>query len=287
VEFIDANGVRFAYIERGSGPLVLLFHGYPETARSWSGVQERLAAAGYRVVAPFMRGYPPSEPAKDDDYRVRALGADVLALIDAFHAENAIVVGHDWGASAVYAAAGEHPEKIKALVAISIPHPRGTDGDPAVVLSVPHFLYYQLPWARWLVRRHDFGHIDHIYAKWAPTYHPTAQALNDIKSTLRLPGAVDGALGYYWSFFRARSGGASAKAPIAVPSLIITGSVDGGIRPPAFGKPGSSYYEKARSAFTGRYAFVELDGIGHFPQLEAPDAVADAILAFIAPPASG
>src|SRR5262245_13188021 len=74
VKFIDANGVRFAYIEEGQGPLVLLFHGYPETARSWKVVQQRLAAAGYRVIAPYMRGYPPSGFA--DDYAVPTLGRD-------------------------------------------------------------------------------------------------------------------------------------------------------------------------------------------------------------------
>src|SRR5262245_60197892 len=58
IKFIEANGIRFAYIEEGQGPLILLFHGYPETARSWKVVQQRLAAAGFHVVAPYMRGYP-------------------------------------------------------------------------------------------------------------------------------------------------------------------------------------------------------------------------------------
>jgi len=60
VKFVDANGIHFGYIEEGTGPLVLLFHGYPETARSWAAVQHKLAAAGYRVVAPSLRGYPPT-----------------------------------------------------------------------------------------------------------------------------------------------------------------------------------------------------------------------------------
>jgi pimeloyl-ACP methyl ester carboxylesterase len=123
IKFIEANGIRFAYVEAGQGPLVLLFHGYPETARSWGVVQQRLAASGYRVIAPFMRGYPPTALAANGDYSVPALARDVLGLIDAFGAQSAIVVGHDWGASAVYAAAVENPAKISRMVAIAIPHP--------------------------------------------------------------------------------------------------------------------------------------------------------------------
>ena len=95
VKFVDANGIHFAYIEEGSGPLVLLFHGYPETARSWSVVQHRLAAAGYRVVAPYMRGYPPSGFAADGNYSVATLGQDVVALIDVLGEQQAVIVGHD------------------------------------------------------------------------------------------------------------------------------------------------------------------------------------------------
>jgi pimeloyl-ACP methyl ester carboxylesterase len=125
VRFVDANGIRFGYVEAGEGPLVLLFHGYPETARSWSAVQRTVAAAGYRVVAPFMRGYPPTSFSPEGDYRGVTLGKDVLALIDALGAGSAVVVGHDWGALAVYAAVAQDPEKIEKLVAIAIPHARG------------------------------------------------------------------------------------------------------------------------------------------------------------------
>jgi pimeloyl-ACP methyl ester carboxylesterase len=275
VKFVDANGIHFAYLEEGTGPLVLLMHGYPETARSWAVVQHKLAAAGYRVVAPYMRGYPPSGFAADGNYSVATLGQDITALIDALGESKAIVVGHDWGASAAYAAATAHPEKVTALVTIAIPHARAFAGDPTLFLSAPHFVYYQAPWSERLVWSRDFAHIDSIYRQWAsPTYTPTREVLDDIKSTLRAPGAVQGALSYYWGLFKA--GGLDPKAgerTISVPSLVIAGADDGAVK--------SDRFAKARGAFLARYEYVEIPNAGHFPQLEAGDKTADAIIAFL------
>lgn len=276
VKFIEANGVRFAYVEVGQGPLVLLFHGYPETARSWSIVQNRIAAAGYRVIAPYMRGYPPS--GFGQDYSVKTLGQDVIALIDAFGEEKAIVIGHDWGAAAVYRAAAEQPAKISKLVALSIPHPRGFAGDPTIFIDAPHFLYYQLPWAERLVWSDDFAHIRRIYREWSPSYDPPPPVLADIKSTLRVPGATESVLAYYWALFGADPAEAEAAAAttLAMPVLVLAGDED----VPAKG----GRFEMARAAFTGPYQYVELKGVGHFPQLEAPDETGEAIVAFLGAP---
>ncbi len=275
IKFIDANGVRFAFIEEGQGPLVLLFHGYPETARSWKVVQQRIAGTGYRVVAPYMRGYPPTSFASD--YSVPTLGKDVLALIDALGAQSAIVVGHDWGASAVYSAAAAAPQKVTKLVAVALPHARAFAGDPSVFLDAPHFLYYQLPWAERLVWSSDFAHIKRLYREWAPSYDPPADVLNDIKATLRAPGATHSTLNYYWTVFRTdpKIALSASTKTISVPALVIAGDEDGPVN--------RSRYAKARGAFTGSYTYMELKGVGHFPQLEAPDRTAAAIISFIGP----
>lgn len=274
VKFIKANGIRFGYLEQGEGPLILLFHGYPETARSWSKVQRNLASAGYRVVAPFMRGYPPSAFSENQDYRVATLGDDVIALIDALGAEKAIIVGHDWGASAVYRAAITHPEKVEAMVALAIPHPMAIAGDLSVLLGANHFIYYQLPIARRLVWSHDFAHIEWIYNQWSPTYDPPSEELADIKSTLRVPGAIDGILGYYWSFFAPNDGPPIDPATkIAVPALVIGGEADGTLD--------IARFEMGAEGFADRYEFVPIANVGHFPQLEAPNDVSKAILSFL------
>lgn len=276
VKMIEANGIRFAYIEEGQGPLVLLFHGYPETARSWAQVQHRIAAAGYRVVAPYMRGYPPSD--FGSDYSVKTLGQDVLALIDAFGEQSAVVVGHDWGAAAVYRAAAENPSKISKLVALSIPHSRAFAGDPTIFWEAPHFIYYQFPWAERLLWSNDFAHVDRIYRTWAPNYNPPPAVMEDIKSTLRVQGATESALSYYWALFRADAAEneAAAAKELSMPTLIVTGAEDGPVR--------TGRYEKARSAFTGPYKLVEIGKVGHFPQLEAPDQTGEAIVNFLQEP---
>jgi pimeloyl-ACP methyl ester carboxylesterase len=88
---IDANGIRFAYLAEGEGPLVVLLHGFPDTAHTWDDLRPRLAARGYRAVSPFMRGYHPTEvPPRDAD--AETLARDVLALIDAFGEREAILV---------------------------------------------------------------------------------------------------------------------------------------------------------------------------------------------------
>src|SRR5262245_36918533 len=105
LKYITANGLQFAYYEVGSGPLILLLHGFPDTAHTWFDVQPQLAASGYRVVAPFMRGYSPTKTPADGSYSALNLGRDVLELIKVLGESQAIVIGHDWGAFAAYAAA--------------------------------------------------------------------------------------------------------------------------------------------------------------------------------------
>src|SRR5437762_4904132 len=104
---VRAGGVEFAYLEQGDGPLVLLLHGFPDNALTWDRVASALAGAGYRTVAPFMRGYPPTELPSDGRYDAAALADDVAELIDELgDGGPAFVVGHDWGAFATYAASG-------------------------------------------------------------------------------------------------------------------------------------------------------------------------------------
>lgn len=276
LKYVEANGITFAYLEEGEGPLVLLFHGYPETARSWASVQSRIAGAGYRVVAPFTRGYPPTTASDTGDYSVRALGQDALALIDALGEESAILIGHDWGASTVYEATTANPSKVTKLVALSVPHARAVADDPAIFLEAPHFLYYQLPFIREWVAMNDFSHIDGIYQAWAPTFDVPEAELADIKATMGEPGALDGILGYYWALFDGdlnEGRVSSAESEIIVPTLVIAGDADGAVS--------IERYALAEPAFTGGYQFEALNDIGHFPQLEAPEKVADLIVDFL------
>src|SRR5262245_26717623 len=133
MQTVTANGLKFAYLEQGSGPLVLLLHGFPDTAHTWEHVLPKLAQAGYRAVAPFTRGYHPTELSPDNKYDTDTLASDAIALVDALGGAPAILVGHDWGASAAYGAVGMAPDKFRLLVTLAVPHPRGLKPTPRLV----------------------------------------------------------------------------------------------------------------------------------------------------------
>ena len=274
--FIEANGIELAYLEEGTGPLVVLLHGYPETARGWKSVQGKLASAGYRVVAPNMRGYAPSGFAPDADYTVGTLGADALALIEALGEDKAVVVGHDWGATAAMSAAVTSPDTVVGLVSLTIPHPMATQPSLSLFLNAPHFIYYQFPWASWMVARNDFAHIDGIIDAWAPTLDVDRRDTTSVKESLAVEGGVEAVLGYYWSIGADPTPGtarADADTRFAMPTLMIAGADDGALD--------IGLFKDGEAGFAGPYTYVELEGVGHFPQVEAPDEVAAALLMFL------
>jgi pimeloyl-ACP methyl ester carboxylesterase len=119
---IAANGIELNVLDAGDGPLVVLCHGFPELAYSWRHQVPALAAAGYRVLAPDMRGYGHSSaPAQVGDYSIDALCADMCGLLDALEAPDAVFVGHDWGANVVWWLSILHPERVRAVAGLSVP----------------------------------------------------------------------------------------------------------------------------------------------------------------------
>src|SRR6185295_2273665 len=119
---VTANGIQFATLEAGDGPLVLCLHGFPDHPRSFRHQLPALAAAGYRAIAPTMRGYAPSAIPADGLYQTAVLGEDVVAWMDALGCDDAIVFGHDWGAIAAYAAALAAPDRVRKLVVDAMPY---------------------------------------------------------------------------------------------------------------------------------------------------------------------
>jgi pimeloyl-ACP methyl ester carboxylesterase len=148
IKRITANGLAFSYVEWGDprGPLVLCLHGFPDSPATWNDLAPGLARAGYRVVAPWTRGYYPSEVAVDGDDSAATLGRDALALIGALGAKQAVLIGHDWGALAAYAAATLAPERVSKLVVVAIPHPKAITQD-AIFGRANHFMTLPLPGA--------------------------------------------------------------------------------------------------------------------------------------------
>jgi pimeloyl-ACP methyl ester carboxylesterase len=148
LRFIEANGLRMRIAEAGdSGPLVLLAHGWPESWYSWRHQLTGLSAAGYRVVAPDMRGYGGTEAPPDvDDYNMNHLTADMVGVLDALGEQTATIVGHDWGSPVAQYSALFYPERFTSLVMMSVPYSGRTDFNPmtAMRLQMGNNFYYIL-----------------------------------------------------------------------------------------------------------------------------------------------
>src|ERR1700730_12696299 len=194
---VTANSIDFHYVELGAGPLVLCLHGFPDNAYTYRYLLPVLADAGFRGVAPFMRGYSPTGKPADDRFESILLGQDVVALIGALGAKEAFVVGHDWGGFASLASAVMAPERVRKIVTLGVAHPAamGTDYD-TLKGSWPAY-FFQMPFAESAVAANDYEFIVRWWRDASPEYDPPAELIDSVKATFRLPGVLTSALNYY------------------------------------------------------------------------------------------
>lgn len=254
---VTANGVRFAYLSEGDGPLVLLLHGFPDTPHTWDAVRPALAKAGYRAVSPFLRGYHPSEIRGPFD--METLGRDALGIIDALGEKRAIIVGHDWGASAAYAAAAIDPSRVAQLVTLAIPHPASLRMTPRIIWAGRHFFTFQRKGMAKTMRANDFAYIDALVQRWSPAWKVPPQETARVKEAFRHPGCVEAAIAYYQA---ARAGLPKAlRRRITVPSVAFVGDDD---------VVDAAEFARARSWYTDSYEIVRMPG-GHFLHREHPE----------------
>lgn len=231
------NGVRIHYVEAGSGPLVVLLHGFPEFWYSWRHQIPALAEAGFHVIAPDMRGYNESEkPHGVRAYRMEALTADVAALIRHTGARTAHIVGHDWGGAVAWAMPVHHPEVVERLAVLNGPHPGAFYRELKTLDQLArswYILFFQLPWLPELaLSAFRFAALDRMLAAEARegAFGPEDLAL--YKDALRQPGALHSAINYYRAAFR-RGPGAVRRLSraIGVPTLLIWGERDRHLTP--------------------------------------------------------
>ena len=122
-KFVDTNGIRMHYVEQGTGPLVVLCHGWPESWYSWRHQIPALAAAGFRVVAPDQRGYGQTDaPQPIDSYNILNLVGDIVGLVNSLGVESAVIAGHDWGAPVAWNSALLRPDIFRAIALLSVPY---------------------------------------------------------------------------------------------------------------------------------------------------------------------
>ncbi len=269
MRYLEANGLKFAYLEEGTGPLVLLLHGFPDTAHTWDHVRPLIAGKGYRAVSPFTRGYRPTAlPERDADQET--LARDALALIAALGESSAVVVGHDWGATAAYGAASLEPARVSKLITVAIPHPATIRPTPSKVWGVRHFFAYKMSGAPARFAKDDFAALPAIYRRWSPAWNPPPEEFQAVRECFADPASLNAAFGYYRALSLRTP--AYLRAPITVPTVVFSGLDDPLIQPPDF--------HRGARMFTGGYTVEEMRG-GHFLHREHPDVFAQKLLSHL------
>jgi pimeloyl-ACP methyl ester carboxylesterase len=284
---IAANGVTFAYLAAGppDGPLALCLHGFPDSAWTWRHLLPQLAAAGYRAVAPFQRGYAPTSVPEDGRFQTAALSLDANAIHAALGADGrAVIIGHDWGAPGTYGAAVSEPERWSRVVGMAVP----PGGAMAMAFLTNHaqlkrswyMFFFQHPLADMVVPAGDLAFIDELWAAWSPGFD-AAEELALLKPSLREPANLQAALGYYRATLGAGYRDPALESLQAAtgtlppqPTLYLHGHTDGCI--------GLEVAEAAAAEFPSHVRLRIIEDAGHFLQLEQPALVNATILEFLA-----
>lgn len=287
--------LEIAYEERGApeDPPVVLVHGFPDDARSWDAVSGTLAAAGYRTLAPYLRGFGPTRFLDDDTPRSgqpAALAQDLIDFTDALDLEHFTLVGHDWGATAAQSVAALRPERVERLVSFlgySISWDTGS-GDPPSYSQL-HALWYQFvlntDLGAALLSADSRGLCRYLWEAWSPTWSFSDREFEAAAISFENPDFIEIVLHAYryGSPFGPSEGVTgdprydgleqklSAGPPVPVPTILLQGS-DDGLEPDG---PGPSPSDRL---FIGGLVRRVVQGIGHFPHRERPYVVAEAAL---------
>jgi pimeloyl-ACP methyl ester carboxylesterase len=270
---IRVGDIRLAIREQGTGDPVVMLHGFPELAYSWRHQLPALAAAGYRGIAPDLRGYGASDrPAAVDAYAVPALVGDVVGLIDALGEERVHLVGHDWGGALAWATAALHPGRVRSLVIANAPHPvasaEARRDDAAQRAKSWYMLLFQFVGVAesWLADD-DYRNLrEMVFENAAPETFTPEDVLVYLEAFAR-DGALTAALNYY----RANVPAAAwlrpppQLPPITVPTMVIWGDADSYL--------GLGLLERSCAKVAGPLRVERLPGVSHWVQQEAPDAV--------------
>ena len=281
-----ANGVRFATLEAGDGPLVLCLHGFPDHAHSFRHQLPALALAGFRAVAPFMRGYAPTEIPADGRYQSAVLAQDAVALVAALGYPSAHLFGHDWGALAACGAAILAPERVDKLVTAAVPH-----GRPSVLQAFLsnydqqrrswYMFFFQTPFADAAVAHDDYRFIERLWQDWSPGWLYPAEVMAALKETFRAPGVLQAALGYYRATLNPANQDPAladlqtriSMAPVSVPTLAFHGARDGCM--------GVDLVEGMEALFPAGLRTVVVADAGHFVHQEQPEQVNRILIEFL------
>jgi pimeloyl-ACP methyl ester carboxylesterase len=289
---LHVNGIELNLCEEGEGPLVVLCHGFPELAFSWRHQLPVLAAAGFRVVAPDMRGYGhTSAPKAVNDYDVISLCGDLCGLLDALDAQSAVFVGHDWGASVVWQLAVLHPERVRALAGLSVPFVPHAPAPPIPIMRAHlgedfYIVWFQEPGVADAALARDVRRTLTTSRQWTAQWaeeedHPSRrpewlseEELEVYVESFERTGFTGG-LNWYRNIDR----NWELTAPVAErrveqPALFLTGELDP-VRRFMGAEAMNGWVSDLREE-------IVVPGAGHWVQQQAPEAVNSALLDFLA-----
>jgi pimeloyl-ACP methyl ester carboxylesterase len=288
---VAANGIELNVVDEGEGPLVVLCHGFPELAFSWRHQVPALVAAGYRVLAPDMRGFGASSaPAEVDAYDVATLCDDMCALLDAVDEDSAIFVGHDWGANVTWQLAVLHPERVRAVAGLSVPFVPRAPAAPIPIMRRHlgedfYIVWFQQPGVADAALASDVRRTlttsRQWTAEWAredgarrePPPWMSEQELDVYVEAFQRTGFTGG-LNWYRNIDRNwELTTAVAERRIEQPALFLTGELD----PVRRFMPA----EAMHGWVTDLRAEIVVPGAGHWVQQQAPEAVNAALLEFL------
>ena len=278
---ITVNGVRLHCVLEGKGPLVLLLHGFPESAHAWRKQIPALADR-FRVVAPDLRGYAESErPPHVSDYRMPVLVADIVGLIEALGEERAHIVGHDWGGAIAWAAAQTRPAIVDRLVVLNCPHPlplqRALRSLSRQVLRSWYVLFFQLPELPESILVRDGAAILERSLRGG-AIRPDTFSEDDIleyRRALSIPGAATAALNYYRAAFRDALTGRTLDPSriIQAPTLLIWAEDDFAL--------GRELTDDMEGLFAREFRIEYVRNTSHWVMEERPEVVNRLLLDFL------
>jgi pimeloyl-ACP methyl ester carboxylesterase len=289
---VATNGISLNVVEHGEGPLVVFCHGFPELGFSWRHQVVALAGAGYRTLTPDLRGYGgSSRPSAIEDYDILTLCADLTGLLDEAGADDAVFVGHDWGAGVVWQLAQAHQDRVRAVAGLSVPALPRAPAPPVPILRRRlgddfYMVWFQEPGVADVALARDVRRTllsDDVLAGAWQDGDPAPPRLRPWQSEEELDVFVrafsetgfTGGLNYYrnldrnWALTEYLDG-----RTIDQPSMFLTGSED------LVGRFMSS--ARLTSVLTDLRENVVIDGAGHWIQQERPDQVTAALLRFLA-----
>ena len=278
--FVAANGARFHVAEIGSGPLVLLLHGFPQFWWAWRHQLEPLADAGYRAVAMDLRGYGASDK-PPRGYDTPTLTADVASLIRALGAPRATVVGHDWGAWIAWSMPALQPKVTTAVAALSMGHPltmRSAFGVARQRRAAGRLMAFQAP----MMPERSLGRsgVESVLTAWSGPGWPDPEAVDRYTRAMKIPFVAHTSMEYYRWAVRSlgrrdgRRFAASIRPPLDVPVLQLQGGLDPWVLP-----------ETAALSVRhvgGPLRYELLPAAGHFLPEEAPEQVTAVLLDWLA-----